>query len=246
MLDPAPLFAMEDLKDRLSQLTETCRPSGRPFVTVSYAQSIDGSIATRNRRPLPLSGPDAMRMTHALRALHDGILVGIETVLADDPQLSVRLVEGPHPQPVVLDSRLRTPGDARLLQGRQRRSWLVGAADNSPARVGDIDQAGAEVLSCPRDARSGRLDLPQTLALLHTRGIKRLMVEGGARVITSFIQAQLVDLFIVTIAPQLVGGLQVLAAPTNGDNGPMQLTDVRYARLGDDLILWARPVWPIP
>ena len=246
MLDPAPLFGMEDLKDRLGQVTEACRPSGRPFVTISYAQSIDGSIATRNRRPLPLSGPDAMRMTHALRALHDGILVGIETVLADDPQLSVRLVEGPHPQPVVLDSRLRTPGDARLLKGRQRRSWLVGAADNSPARQEGIAQAGAEVLSCPRDARSGRLDLPQTLALLHTRGIKRLMVEGGARVITSFIQAQLVDLFIVTIAPRLVGGLQVLAAPTNGANAPMQLTDVRYARLGDDLILWARPVWQIP
>ncbi len=246
MFDPAPLFAMEDLEAQLDQVTATCRPSGRPFVTVSYAQSIDGSIATRNRRPLPLSGPDAMRMTHALRALHDGILVGIETVLADDPQLNVRLVEGPHPQPVVLDSRLRTPGDARLLQGRHRRSWLVGAADNSPARVGDITQAGAEVLACPRDARSGRLNLPQTLTLLHDRGIKRLMVEGGARVITSFIQAQLVDLFIVTIAPKLVGGLQVLAAPTNGADAPMQLAGVRYARLGDDLILWARPVWQTP
>ncbi|MDJ0666835.1 MAG: RibD family protein [Desulfobacterales bacterium] len=246
MFDPAPLFALKDLEGLLGQLTETCRPSGRPFVTVSYAQSIDGSIATRNRRPLPLSGPESMRMTHALRALHDGILVGIETVLADDPQLSVRLVEGSHPQPVVLDSHLRTPGDARLLQSRQRRSWLVGAVDTPPARVDDITQAGAEVLSCPRDARSGRLDLPQTLALLHARGIKRLMVEGGARVITSFIQAQLVDLLIVTIAPKLVGGLQVLAAPTNGAEAPMQLAGVRYARLGDDLILWARPVWQTP
>ena len=208
MFDPAPLFAMEDLEAQLDQVTATCRPSGRPFVTVSYAQSIDGSIATRNRRPLPLSGPNAMRMTHALRALHDGILVGIE--------------------------------------GRHRRSWLVGATDNSPARVGDITQAGAEVLACPRDARSGRLNLPQTLTLLHNRGIKRLMVEGGARVITSFIQAQLVDLFIVTIAPKLVGGLQVLAAPTNGAEAPMQLAGVRYARLGDDLILWARPVWQTP
>ena len=246
MFDPAPLFALEDLEGQLGQLTETCQPSGRPFVTVSYAQSIDGSIATRNRRPLPLSGPEAMRMTHVLRALHDGILVGIETVLADDPQLSVRLVEGPHPQPVVLDSRLRTPRDARLLQDRQRRSWLVGAVDNPPARVGDMTRSGAEVLPCPRDARSGRLDLPQTLALLHARGIKRLMVEGGARVITSFIQAQLVDLFIVTIAPKLVGGLQVLAAPTNGANAPMQLSGVRYACLGGDLILWARPVWQMP
>ena len=243
MFDPAPLFAMGDLKRQLRRVTERCRPSGRPFVTVSYAQSIDGSIATRHRRPLPLSGAEAMRMTHALRALHDGILVGIETVLADDPQLTVRLVEGDHPRPVVLDTHLRTPGDARLLQGRP---WVVGAVDNAPLRVADMTRAGAEVLPCPRDARSGRLDLPQTLALLHARGIERLMVEGGARVITSFIQAQLVDLFIVTIAPQLVGGLQVLAAPTNGAEASMQLTGVRYARLGDDLILWARPVWQAP
>ncbi len=246
MFDPAPPFAVEDLERQLEGVAGACRHSQRPFVTVSYAQSIDGSIATRNRRPLPISSPDAMRMTHTLRALHDGILVGIETVLADDPQLSVRLVEGPHPRPVVLDSRLRTPHDARLLQGGPRRSWLVGAADTPPARVMDMTRAGAEVFTCPRDARSGRLDIPQTLGLLHAKGIERLMVEGGARVITSFVQSQMVDLFIVTIAPKLIGGLQVLAAPTNGTNAFMQLTGVRYARLGDDLILWARPVWSKP
>ena len=245
MFDPAPLLAVEDLERQLARVADACRHSQRPFVTVSYAQSIDGSIATRHRRPLPLSSPDAMRMTHTLRALHDGILVGIETVLADDPQLSVRLVEGPHPQPVVLDSRLRTPPNARLLRRRHCRSWLVGAVDTPSSRVMDMTRAGAEVLTCPRDACNGRLDIPHTLGLLHARGIKRLMVEGGARVITSFVQAQMVDLFIVTIAPKLIGGLQVLAAPTNGAKAFMPLTGVRYARLGDDLILWARPVGSI-
>ena len=118
----------------------------------------DGSIATRRRRPLPISGPGAMRMTHGLRALHDGILVGIETVLADDPQLSVRLVEGPHPQPVVLDTRLRTPVEARLLKGGNGRPWLVGAVDNPQDKVTAMTAAGADVLPCRREENNGRLD----------------------------------------------------------------------------------------
>jgi 3,4-dihydroxy 2-butanone 4-phosphate synthase/GTP cyclohydrolase II len=236
---------MEELAQELNRVVSSFDHPERPFVTVSYAQSIDGSIATRRRRPLPISGPGAMRMTHGLRALHDGILVGIETVLADDPQLSVRLVDGPHPQPVVLDTRLRTPLAARLLKGRNGRPWLVGAADNSQDKVKAMTAAGADVLPCRREENHGRLDLTQTLSILHKRGIRRLMVEGGARVITSFIRAQLVDLFIITIAPKLVGGLQVMTAPPNGSEVPMALTEIHYDRLEDDLVLWARPDWRI-
>ena len=81
----------------------------RPFVTLSYAQSLDGSIATAAGQPLRISSPQSMIMTHALRAAHDAILVGINTVLADDPSLTVRLDEGNNPQPIVLDSQLRMP-----------------------------------------------------------------------------------------------------------------------------------------
>ena len=237
---------MDVMARRIDGITASCRGADRPFVTVSYAQSIDGSIATRRRRPLPISGAAAMGMTHGLRTLHDGILVGIETVLADDPRLTVRLVEGPQPQPVVLDTRLRTPTQSRLLQRRDCRSWLVGAEDTPAARVEAMTHAGAEVLPCRRDAENGRLDLRRTLALLHERGLRRLMVEGGARVITSFIRAQLVDLFIITIAPKLVGGLQVLAAPPNGTEAPMLLATLHCDHLEDDLVLWARPEWHTP
>lgn len=237
---------MDVMARRIEGVAGSCRQADRPFVTVSYAQSIDGSIATRRRRPLPISGPASMRMTHGLRTLHGGILVGIETVLADDPRLTVRLVEGPHPQPVVLDTRLRTPARARLLQRQDCRSWLVGAEDNPAERVAAVTRAGAEVLPCGRDGENGRLDLHRTLALLHARGLRRLMVEGGARVITSFIRAQLVDLFIITIAPKLVGGLPVLAAPPNGTEAPMVLTVLHCEHLESDLVLWARPVWQAP
>jgi 3,4-dihydroxy 2-butanone 4-phosphate synthase/GTP cyclohydrolase II len=237
---------MENLERDLCRRADAAQPAGRPFVTVSYAQSIDGSIATRQRRPLPISGPAAMRMTHGLRTLHDAILVGIETVLADDPRLTARLVTGPQPQPVVLDTHLRTPLNARLLQRERGRSWVVGAMDNPQDRVTAVTTAGADVLPCRRENANGRLDLTQTMRLLHGRGIRRLMVEGGARVITSFIRAQLVDLFIITIAPKMVGGLQVMTAPPDGTEAPMALTEVHCERLQDDLILWARPDWRIP
>jgi 3,4-dihydroxy 2-butanone 4-phosphate synthase/GTP cyclohydrolase II len=89
---------------------------GRPFVTLAYAQSLDGSLAARRGEPLSLSGLESQKLTHRLRASHSAILVGISTLLADDPQLNVRLVEGENPQPVVLDSRLRTRFKARVFQ----------------------------------------------------------------------------------------------------------------------------------
>ncbi|KAJ0388844.1 hypothetical protein ATCC90586_010655 [Pythium insidiosum] len=85
-----------------------------PMVTLTYAQSLDGSIAAQRGTPTLLSGPASMTMTHRLRTLHDGILVGIGTILADNPSLNTRLVDGPSPQPVVLDSALRCPLDIKL------------------------------------------------------------------------------------------------------------------------------------
>jgi len=89
-------------------------PTDRPFITLCYAQSLDGSIALSDGRPLTLSSPPSLFRTHALRARHEGLLVGLGTILADDPQLTVRHAAGPNPQPVVLDTDLRTPRAARL------------------------------------------------------------------------------------------------------------------------------------
>ena len=89
---------------------------GVPYVTLTYAQSLDGSIAATPGRPLSISGPVSMTLTHALRAAHDAILVGIGTILADNPQLTVRYLKGKDPQPVIVDSRLRCPLDARVLR----------------------------------------------------------------------------------------------------------------------------------
>ncbi len=92
--------------DDLRRFRRSLARTDRPAITLSYAQSLDGSLTTRRGRPLALSGPESYQLTHHLRADHDAILVGIDTVLADDPRLTVRGVRGEAPQPVVLDSRL--------------------------------------------------------------------------------------------------------------------------------------------
>lgn len=221
-----------------------CRKHRRPFITVTYAQSIDGSIATKDRRPLKISSPESMRLTHQLRACSDSILVGINTVLADDPKLTVRLVSGPNPQPVVLDTRLRIPANACLLQQTDPPVWLASTLPKNNRRE-VLTHSGAVVLPCEQNRR-GRIDLRQLMDKLYGRGIRSLMVEGGAKVITNFIQERLVDLFIITISPKLIGGLQVVAAPIDNSSNTLHLTGMHYHQLNGDLILWARPQWTNP
>ena len=216
--------------------------NGRPFVTVSYAQSLDGSIATANRQQMQLSGDESMHLTHQLRALHRGILVGIGTVLADNPSLTTRLVAGDNPQPVILDTRLRTPPDAGLVTRQDLSTWIVNGNHGLDERHSMLRKMGATLISC-RCTDDGLIDLGALMKELANRKMDSLMVEGGARVITSFIKWKLADLFVVTVAPKLVGGLPVIDSGSLQSNAFLSLDDVYYQKLGKDLILWARPGW---
>jgi len=204
----------------------------RPLVTLTYAQSLDGSIAAVPGRPLALSGPESTTFTHQLRAAHDAILVGIGTVLADNPRLTVRLASGPDPQPVVLDSHLRFPLDANLLR-HPRRPWIATTQRAAPERQAALEAAGARVIRFPADD-CGRVHLSALLDALADAGIKTLMVEGGSAVVTSFVSARLVDRVALTLAPRLVGGLRAVAALCD-----LRLQNVTYRPLGIDLIVEA-------
>ena len=185
--------------------------SGRPFVTLTYAQSLDGSIAAKPGTPLALSSPESLAFTHELRASHDAILVGIGTILADNPQLNVRYAQGPNPRPVILDSMLRCPTNARFLDA-VRRPIIVATKHAPMDRQHELESVGAFVWRLPstQDVQAC-IDLHTLLGQLDVEGIKTLMVEGGAHIITSFLQAQLVDRFVVTIAPMIVGGVRSVA-----------------------------------
>jgi GTP cyclohydrolase II len=211
--------------------------TGRPLVTLSYAQSLDGCIAARPGGPLALSGPESLTLTHQLRAAHDAILVGIGTVLADDPRLNVRLVPGQNPQPVVVDSRLRFPSTARLWQTTPL-PWLATTQVDSP-RQQELETKGARVLGLP-PSPEGRVDLKALLTQLAEMDINSLMVEGGTGIITSFLAERLVDRLILTIAPVYVGGYH--ATSTLLQPFP-RLRHTHFTQSGNDLIVTGDLIW---
>jgi 3,4-dihydroxy 2-butanone 4-phosphate synthase/GTP cyclohydrolase II len=214
-------------------LRESRSEAARPSVTLAYAQSLDGSIAARRGQPLALSGDEALHLTHHLRSLHDGILVGIGTVLADNPHLTVRLAEGPSPQPIILDSRLRTPLQANILS-HPKLPWIAALPGAAGMRLSALHQAGARVLAFDAGL-DGRIPLEALLAKLAALGIRRLMVEGGAQVITSFLAQGLVDWLVLTIAPVIIGGLQAVER-----RAARRLEVAHSQRLGADLVVWGK------
>jgi len=205
---------------------------GHPLVTLSYAQSLDGSIARERGKPLSLSGPESMRLTHQLRAAHDAILVGIGTVQADDPQLTVRLVEGESPTPIILDSKLEISPNARLFQNPKKPIVICLESKVDSIQARDLLRAGATLLPVKVDSE-GRLSLLHLLKELPHRGITSVMVEGGAKVIAAFIRQNLVDRVMLTITPVYVGGLKALERSLS--DSP-ELHETRVFPAGRDII----------
>jgi len=207
----------------------------RPFVTLSYAQSWDGSITLQSGEPLALSGEPAMQLTHHLRSLHDGILVGIGTVLSDDPRLNVRQCKGPDPQPIVLDAHFRIPPAARLCHLAEKRCWVLTSADAQCPEDSALD-----IIRLPGN-EAGQVCLHEALRVLKQRGINSLMVEGGANVITGFLKQKLVDAIVLTVAPRLVGGYKAVGDMAFEEKASLpQIYPMFTESLGPDLIMWGQ------
>ncbi len=211
------------------------RRDGHPLVTLTYAQSIDGSITHHRGAPLSLSGPATKKMTHWLRSQHKGILVGINTVMSDDPRLTVTEVEGESPQPVILDSHLRTPLKARIFSHPKAPILACCPKSAESERAVALRSAGAIIVPVPGSKE--RINLSALLSELWQRGMDSLMVEGGAEVITSFLEQRLADLFILTVAPRFVGGLNALTKPIPGQP---RLEQLSVMRVGEDVVLWGK------
>jgi diaminohydroxyphosphoribosylaminopyrimidine deaminase / 5-amino-6-(5-phosphoribosylamino)uracil reductase len=224
---------------------ETDNPT-RPAVTVSYAQTLDGRVATATGESKWISCPDSLRFAHEMRAGHDAVLVGAGTVCKDDPRLTVRHVAGTSPLRVVVDSTLRTPPDAAVLADGAAAGTVLAVTGRAPARRRERALSlGATILGLPSDL-DGRVDLKALLEKLAALGIGSVMVEGGATLITSFLRAHLVDRLAVCVAPKILGaGVEAVGdLGIRALSGSIILSDVAVEPYGVDLILSGRVEYP--
>lgn len=209
------------------------------LITLKLATSLDGRIATAGGESRWITGPEARAQVHRLRSEHDAVLIGAETALADDPDLTVRLpgYAGPQPARVVLDSRQRLPAASRLaLSAGEIPVYVV--ARGAPAR--HLVEAGVQIVQAPGRGEA-RPDLPAVVAALAERGLRHLFVEGGGQVAASFLRAGLVDRLEWFRGAQIIGGDGRPAVGALGlaalGQAP-RLRRIEVAVLGEDL--WER------
>ena len=173
-------------------------PPDRPFVVAQIGQSLDGRIATASGESRWINGGSALDHVHRLRAAVDAVVVGVGTVIADDPLLTVRRVAGPHPARVVIDPHGRLPHNAKCLADDGVRCLVIRAGDMPPPE-------GVEVIRLGYGGRRDVLCPVEISRLLFQRGFRRLLVEGGALTISKFVEAGAVDRLHVLVAPVILG-----------------------------------------
>lgn len=205
---------LEEEARRLNEAYVKYITTGRPFVLLKGALTLDGKIATSAGDSRWISGPDSRRLVHQLRDEYDAVLVGVNTVLRDDPRLTTRLADwgrtDPHrpprdPRRVIVDSQARTPPTAQVLRGGSAAPTLIATLASAPAeRRAALEAAGAEVLLLP--ARDGRVDLSALMEELGRREITSVLLEGGGTLNAGALAAGIVDKVLFFIAPKIAGG----------------------------------------
>ncbi|MCC3373461.1 bifunctional diaminohydroxyphosphoribosylaminopyrimidine deaminase/5-amino-6-(5-phosphoribosylamino)uracil reductase RibD [Cohnella sp. REN36] len=215
--------------------------TGLPFVTVKTAVTLDGRIATRTGHSRWITGPAAREAVHTLRHRHNAIMIGVGTVLADDPELTTRLsVPGLHPARVIVDSSLRLPTDARVLNGAAPTIVLT-TSRAEPARAEALRANGAEVVPC---GDGPRVDLRAGLAALGERGIGSVLVEGGGVLNGALLEAGLVDKIMLFYAAKIAGDGAPSAFSLQGPETMGEAVRLRVGgieRFGEDWCVTAYP-----
>jgi diaminohydroxyphosphoribosylaminopyrimidine deaminase / 5-amino-6-(5-phosphoribosylamino)uracil reductase len=222
--------------------------TGLPFVSLKLALSLDGRIATRTGSSKWVTGKVARAKVHALRAKHDAIAVGIGTVLADDPRLTVREVVGKNPLRIAFDTKLRMPlGSHFATSAAQVPTWaLASETAETTERAGALAVQGVRTLFVPSSAE-GRVDIRLALQQLAQEGIVSLMVEGGAELAGSFLASELADELHAFIGPKLFGprgrpGAVDWAGPTSPDLAP-HIHEPKWELCGEDAYVHGRLIY---
>ncbi len=234
--------------DRINETYFKYIQTGVPFVTLKFAQTLDGRIATVTGDSQWISSESTRRLAHRLRSLHDGIMVGLGTILADDPQLTVRLVKGRSPIRIIPDSRLRISLNAKVLEDQDIAPTIMATTSQADeGKLASLKQMGIEVLMVNEDGR-GEVDLEDLFNSLGKRGISSILVEGGAGIITSLFHQGLVDKVVLVIAPKVMGkGIEAVGdLSIRGVSDVLKLSFVRTFRRGEDLVIEANTRGRLP
>lgn len=210
-----------------------------PFVTLKYAQTLDGRIATDTGHSRWISSFASRRYAHALRSVNDAILVGAGTVIQDNPELTVRMVKGKNPLRIVVDSRLKTPANARIYKNQDAAKTIIATTAKADRKKQAIFQnMGVEVLEVDED-KQGHVDMKKLISTLGVKNIASLLVEGGASIITAFLKTVLADEVIIIISPKIIGkGMEAIGdLAIHRMDDAMILEQKKMMRKGDDLII---------
>jgi diaminohydroxyphosphoribosylaminopyrimidine deaminase/5-amino-6-(5-phosphoribosylamino)uracil reductase len=212
----------------------------RSWTIAKWAMTLDGKTAAPTGEARWISGAESRRRTHELRSRCDAVIVGLRTALIDDPELTVRHVDGRQPVRVVVDPLAAIDDDSNLVRtARQSPTWLLVGEDTDPRRTGHLQDQGVQVIHCRAGESPRRLHLLAAWRELRRRGLCRVLVEGGGGLCAELLGWSCIDQVVAFVAPKLIGG-RFAPTPIAGDGRPFmaeawQLAEVHYTPSGDDL-----------
>lgn len=216
--------------------------TGLPFVILKSAMTLDGMIATASGDSKWITNEKSRRYVHKLRAMVDCVMVGVGTVIADNPQLTARIPGGKDPLRVVVDSTLRTPLRSQLLHQPSAAGTIIATISREEKTIREIGETGAEVIFCA--GRNGQVDLKDIFQRLGARGIQSVLLEGGAELAGAAVREGLVDRFLLFYAPKLLAGEGKGAFGGKGAHmmrDALLLRDIKVSRFGDDILVEGYP-----
>ncbi|MCK5214071.1 MAG: bifunctional diaminohydroxyphosphoribosylaminopyrimidine deaminase/5-amino-6-(5-phosphoribosylamino)uracil reductase RibD [Candidatus Omnitrophica bacterium] len=222
---------------RLNEAFLTVMIKGRPFVTAKIAQTLDGKIAAANGHSKWITSARTRAYAHRLRDNYDAIMVGIHTVLKDDPYLNGKRKAI---KKIILDSTLKTPATARIFKESQKHQCIIVTTQKAPAKkVKMLEQKGAKIIVCAQ--KKGRVDLGGLLKILAGEALTHILIEGGAQTVGSALKEKLIDKMQIFVAPKIIGDQAALSSvqglEIDNVNHAIKLDSVETKSIADDIVL---------
>ncbi|NTW81147.1 MAG: bifunctional diaminohydroxyphosphoribosylaminopyrimidine deaminase/5-amino-6-(5-phosphoribosylamino)uracil reductase RibD, partial [Geobacteraceae bacterium] len=219
--------------------------TGVPYVTYKCAMTLDGNIATVTGESRWISCEESRKYVHKMRSSMDAIMVGVDTIITDNPQLTVRHVNGKDPLRVIVDTRLRTPESVNVLNGQLSSRTIIATTESNPRVHLRYLKLGATILVC--DYYDGRVCMKDLLQKLGAMGVQSILLEGGSHLAGSMLQNGLIDELVIFVAPKIIGSNGFAPFTLQGITSMAQAIKLDFTdvcRIGSDIVVTARPELP--